>query len=417
MITNMDGVDLPIPYGRQSIDALDCAAVLEALGSDYLTQGPRVSAFEEAFAARCGARYAVAFSNGTAALHAAVAILSGRWGEQHESERGTNRNGKVLVPTVTFVATANAGHYCGLEPTFVDVDPREYTLDTAHLEALLEKDDERTYKGIIPVHLAGHPCRMEAIRAIAERYGLWVLEDACHAPGAEYQDAEGAWHRVGACAHSEAAVFSFHPVKHIACGEGGMVTTNSIQLRDRLRRFRSHGIAAGAEGYHPVIEKDAWVAEGAGGWFYRMENPGYNYRITDIQCALGLSQLEKLEENLNRRQQIAAAYDAALGDLEWLQAPQRGSDIRHALHLYIVRVKERKALYNYLRENGILVQVHYIPVHLQPFYRRLQLAQGGVTHLPQAEAYYRECLSLPIYPTLTPAQLEYTIEMIRAWKP
>lgn len=377
-----------IPYGRQHITEEDIAEVSGVLRSDYLTQGPMIGAFEEAFAEYVGARYAVAVNNATAGLHLGALAL------------GTSPGDRVIVPSITFVASANCIKYCSGEVVFCDIDAESYVLDLDHVERLLEESPAGTYKGIIPVDLAGYPVDLERLDNLCQKYGLWIMEDACHAPGAYRKLKDSRKMRSGSCAHSDVAVFSFHPVKHIATGEGGMITTNDEKIYKRLLLLRSHGITR---------EPDA-LRESHGGWYYEMHELGYNYRMTDIQAGLGLSQLRNAEAGVGRRQAIAQRYNEAFAEVAGIVTPRVEPNVYHAYHLYVIQVENRLSLYNYLREHGVLSQVHYIPVHLQPYYRDLGSRLGD---LPVSEAYYSRCLSLPMYPSLTDEEQGYVIEKVK----
>lgn len=364
-----------IPYGRQHIDDDDVRAVAEALRSDYLTTGPRVGEFERAVADFSNAGNGVAVSNGTAALHAAMFAL------------GIGPGDEVIVPPMTFAATANCVLYMGGTPVFADVAPGSLLLDPARVA---EKITDKT-RALIGVDYAGQPCDWTALKTLADANGLATVADGCHALGAEHHGK-----RVGALA--DMTVYSFHPVKHVATGEGGMVLTDDPALDERLRNFRNHGITT-----------DAHAREQAGAWFYEMRDLGYNYRMTDIQAALGTSQMRKLPGFLKRRREIAARYDEAFAGTAIRPLAVR-DDALHAYHLYVVRMPERDAAYARLRENGIFAQVHYIPVHFHPYYReRLGTGEGLC---PAAEAAYEEILSLPMYPDLTDDDQSYVIERV-----
>ena len=369
-----------IPYGHQHITDEDIQAVIETLKSDYLTQGPKIIEFEQAFARYVGAKYAVAVSNATAGLHLAATALQVRSGD------------KVIVTPITFAASANCIRYCNGMVVFCDIDPDTYLMDIKKLRRLLETNPPSTFKGIVPVDFAGYPHQMEEFRQLADEYGLWILEDACHAPGGYFIDSNGEKQFCGNGKFADVTVFSFHPVKHIATGEGGMVTTNDKELFDRLSLLRTHGIT-----------------ENHGGWYYEMQELGYNYRLTDFQAALGLSQLKRADEGLKRRQKIAVRYNEAFKRIADIQTPYASPDVFHAYHLYIIQVPDRLDLYNYLHENGIYAQVHYIPLHLMPYYREQGNKPGD---LPVAEKYYSRCLSLPMFPTLTDEEQEYVIKKI-----
>lgn len=376
-----------IPYGHQHITDEDIQAVIETLKSDYLTQGPKIIEFEQAFARYVGAKYAVAVSNATAGLHLAATALQVRSGD------------KVIVTPITFAASANCIRYCNGMVVFCDIDPDIYLMDIKKLRRLLETNPPSTFKGIVPVDFAGYPHQMEEFRQLADEYGLWILEDACHAPGGYFIDSNGEKQFCGNGKFADVTVFSFHPVKHIATGEGGMVTTNDKELFDRLSLLRTHGIT----------KNPACLHENHGGWYYEMQELGYNYRLTDFQAALGLSQLKRADEGLKRRQKIAVRYNEAFKRIADIQTPYASPDVFHAYHLYIIQVPDRLDLYNYLHENGIYAQVHYIPLHLMPYYREQGNKPGD---LPVAEKYYSRCLSLPMFPTLTDEEQEYVIKKI-----
>lgn len=376
-----------IPYGRQHITEEDIAAVVEALRSDYITQGPRIAQFERKFADYVGARFAVAVNNATAALHLSARALGVKPGQ------------KVIVTPMTFAASANCIRYCGGDVEFCDIDPETYLMDTRKLEAMLEKAPAGTYSGVVVVDFAGYPHDMQEVRRIADRFGLWVIEDACHAPGAEWTDKEGFRHRTGEGRFADCCVFSFHPVKHIATGEGGMVTTDNEAIYEKLQLYRTHGITRDPE----LMQKND------GGWYYEMVDLGFNYRLTDIQAALGISQLSRAESGVRRRREIARRYDEAFGDVPGIKIPYRADSVDHAFHLYVIQVPDRKKLYDFLRENGILAQVHYAPLHLMPYYRQFGWQEGS---LPVVEEYYRHCLSLPMFPTLTDEQQQFVIDKV-----
>jgi perosamine synthetase len=359
-----------LPYGRQWIEEDDISAVAEVLKSDWLTTGPTVEKFENAVAEFVGAKYAVSFSSGTAALHAAMYAA------------GIGPGDEVIVPPMTFVATANAVVFQGGRPVFADVDPNMLLLDPANAE---EKINSRT-KAIVAVDYAGHPCDYDALREIAERHGLVLIADACHALGAEYKG-----RKVGTLA--DLTAFSFHPVKHVTSGEGGMVTTDDRNFAQRMRLFRNHGIT-----------NDHRQRQAAGSWIYEMVELGYNYRLTDIQCALGLSQLRKLSGWISRRRQIAHFYSTTFADMSALIPLKVRENVSHAYHLYVVQLNfatlsaDRSMVFQRLREMGIGVNVHYIPVHLQPFYRKKFRTESGLC--PIAETAYEKILSLPIFPAM-----------------
>lgn len=380
-----------ISYARQSISRRDRAAVAAVLASDYLTQGPAVAEFEAAVADYCGARHAVAVSSGTAALHLACLALGLRAGDRH------------WTSPVSFVASANCGVYCGAQPDFVEIDPLTWNMSVSALADKLAAAARKKQlpRVIIPVHLAGRPCDMPAIRALAKRYGCRVLEDASHAIGAEYH-AGRRWRRVGACAHSDAAVFSFHAVKHITTGEGGMVVTNDRRLAERVRQLRTHGITRDARQLR---------RKGQMPFYYEMQELGYNYRITDMQCALGVSQLAQLPQFLAARRRQAARYAAALAGLPGLRLPDACADARSAWHLFIVRSARRDALYRHLRRRGIIGNLHYLPIYRQPYYQDNYRFRPN--DFSQTECYAAEALTLPLYPGLSRAQQEQVIDAVR----
>lgn len=377
----------PISYGKQFISEEDINAVVDVLRSDYLTQGPKIKEFEVAFADYIRCRYAVAVSNGTAALHLSVMALRLKPGE------------KVITTPITFVATANCVRYTGGKVVFADIDPETYLLDINEVEKLLKAAPKGTYKGIIPVDFAGKAVNLEAFRKLADAYDCWLIEDACHAPGGYFSDSKGKTQRCGNGNFANLAIFSFHPVKHITCGEGGMITTNDEALYKRLLMLRTHGIT-----------KDSLLLhENHGNWYYEMQDLGFNYRLTDFQAALGISQLKRADDGLKRRREIASIYNEAFKNTKIItQNPLL--TYGHAYHLYVVQVDDRVGLYKHLKENNIFTQVHYIPLHLQPYYRQFGWKKGD---LPNAENYYNHCLSLPMYPSLTEEEQEYVIKKIK----
>lgn len=376
----------PIPYGRQSITQEDIDAVIEALHHPFITQGPRVAAFEEAFAEYVGSKYAVAVANGTAALHLCALALD------------VNEESNVITSPITFAASANCIRYCGGTVYFADIDPATVLLDLQKVEELIASKPKGFFQGIIPVDFAGYPVDMEAFRNLADRHGLWIIEDSCHAPGGSFIDSKNQESKCGSGQYADLAIFSFHPVKHIASGEGGMITTNDEALYQRLSTLRTHGIT----------KKPELLQENHGGWYYEMHELGYNYRLTDIQSALGLSQLKKAGSGLVRRREIAKKYDQAFAGTQ-VHTILTANNFHHAYHLYVIRVKNRKVLYDKLRENKIYAQIHYIPVHQLPYYRQFATTPE---QLPNAEAYYNECISLPMYPTLKEEEQEFVIKTV-----
>lgn len=377
----------PIPYGRQHITDDDIQAVVETLKSDYLTQGPKITEFENSFANYVGSQYAIAVNNATAGLHLSATVLNVKPGD------------KVIVTPITFAASANCIRYCGGDVVFCDIDKDTYLMDIEKFKAMLKVAPQGTYKGVILVDFGGFPANLEEFRKIANDYGLWIIEDACHAPGGYFIDSKGDKQCCGNGNFADLAIFSFHPVKHIATGEGGMITTNNKELYDKLYLFRTHGIT----------KKSMLFNEYHGGWYYEMQELGYNYRITDFQAALGISQLKRAQKGLERRYELVKRYNEAFSKVKGIKIPHNNENINHAYHLYIIQVKDRLELYNYLHNNQIYAQVHYIPLHLMPYYQQLGNKKGD---LPVAEEYYEHCLSLPIYPTLTNEEQEYIINNI-----
>ena len=355
----------PIPYGRQNITDEDIQAVIDVLKSDFLTQGPKIQEFEKSFATYIGCKYAVVVANGTAALHLCALAI------------GVKPGDKVITTPVTFAASANCVRYAGGEVVFADIDPNTYLLDIKKVKELLGASPKGTYKGIIPVDFAGHPIDLEAFRKLADEFGCWIIEDACHAPGGYFTDSKGIGHNCGNGEFAELAIFSFHPVKHITCGEGGMVTTNDEKLYRELLLLRTHGITKDRGLMH----------ENQGGWYYEMQELGFNYRITDFQAALGHSQLQRADKGLQRRKEIAAIYDQAFKDKPYIKG-QSGFVKGHAYHLYIIEVEDRKGLYDYLRQENIFAQVHYVPVHMMPYYRQFGWKEG---ERPCAENHQKHC--------------------------
>lgn len=372
-----------IPYGRQNIDQNDIDAVVSTLQSDYLTQGPKVREFESKFAEYVGANYAVAVNNATSGLHLSVLALN------------LSKGDRVITTPITFAASANCIRYTGAEVWFADIDPNTYLLDINSVKELIESKPKGFFKGIIPVDFAGLPINMEEFRVLADMYNLWIIEDACHAPGGYFMDSKSEKNFCGNGNYSNIGVFSFHPVKHIACGEGGMLTTNSKELYDKLILLRTHGIT-----------KEN-IEENHGKWYYEMIELGFNYRLTDFQSALGITQLAKNNKGVERRNEISAAYKKAFeGKIKFQDLPDR---TYNAHHLFIIEVVNRKELYDYLHSEGILVQIHYIPVHTLPYYKKIGYADTNLIH---AEKYYSQCISLPMYPTLSEKEQKYVIEKI-----
>jgi len=380
-----------IPYGRQDITEDDIDAVVAVLRSDFITQGPVVPRFEEAVAAKVGAKHAIAVNSGTSALHIACRAL----------DLGT---GDVLwTSPITFVASANCGLYCGADVDFVDIDPRTYNLSPVTLEQKLAHAESkgRLPALVVAVHFCGQPCEMDRIFELSESYGFRIIEDASHALGARYRGEP-----VGSCRYSDITVFSFHPVKIITTGEGGMAVTNDDHLARRMSLVRTHGITR---------DPDRMTQRPDGPWYYQQIDLGYNYRMTDIHAALGISQLGRLDEYVSRRRELAARYRALLADLPVI-TPHQHPDTESSWHLYVIRLDREKIpsthreVFESLRDQGIGVNLHYIPVHTQPWYQQMGFQHGD---FPEAEAYYSEAISLPMYPTLTSDQQDMVVEALR----
>jgi UDP-4-amino-4,6-dideoxy-N-acetyl-beta-L-altrosamine transaminase len=388
-----------ISYGRQYIDQDDIDAVIETLQSDYMTQGPKIAEFEEVVAKYHNCKYAVAFCNGTAALHAAYYAV------------GLKKGDEFITSPITFAASGNGGLYLGGVPKFVDVDPKTYNMDVSKLEDTITKKT----KVITPVSLAGYPVNLKQIRDIANKHiEIKIIHDAAHAIGAMREGRN-------IVDYADVTILSFHPVKHVTTGEGGMVLTNSEDYYKKLCVFRTHGITRNTND----------LLENHGDWYYEMQDLGYNYRITDMQCALGITQMKKLDISLYKRNQIADYYDTELGDLDWLDIPRNyfkkdwlkdekyknlkeKPDNLTSYHLYPILIKnpkERKNFFDYMRRNNIFVQVHYVPLHLMPYYRNNFGFKNG--DFPHAEEYYSREVSIPMYPTLTDDELKYIVESIK----
>ena len=376
-----------IYYGKQSVNEQDIKAVEEVLRSDFLTQGPAIERFERRVADYCGAKYAVAVTNATSALHIACKAA------------GLSHGDTLWTSPVTFVASANCGRYCGANVDFVDIDDETYNMSVDELESKLKAG--ATPDVVVPVHLCGQSCDMARIHALAEQYGFAVIEDASHALGATYNNT-----RVGSCAYSDMTVFSFHPVKIITTGEGGMVLTNSKDLYEKLTLYRSHGITRDLE---------KMTKEADGPWYYQQIELGYNYRMTDIQAALGYSQMERLDTFVARRRELARRYGELLADLP-LRLPEQSSDTNSSWHIYVVcldktHVKKSKTeIFAEMKKRGVTLNLHYIPVHLQPYYQARGFNKGD---FPVSERYYEEALTLPLYYELTNEQQEEIVEALK----
>ena len=380
-----------IPYGRQDITEADIDAVVAVLKSDYLTQGPAVPEFERKVTAHVGAKHAIAVNSATSALHIACLAL------------GLGPGDWLWTSPVTFVASANCGLYCGAQVDFVDIDPRTYNLCPQTLERKLIDAEKagRLPRIVIPVHLCGQPCDMSAIHALSQRYGFSIIEDASHAIGGKYRKEP-----IGNCRYSDITVFSFHPVKIITTAEGGMALTNDAELANRMALLRSHGITR---------EPEQMTHAPDGPWYYQQIDLGFNYRMSELQAALGTSQMDRLETYVARRHELAQRYDALLADLP-LTTPWQHPDSYSGLHLYVIRLlvdrlnKTHREVFESLREQGIGVNLHYIPVHTQPYYQRQGFKAGD---FPQAEAYYAGAISLPMYSSMTGAQQDTVIQAMR----
>jgi UDP-4-amino-4,6-dideoxy-N-acetyl-beta-L-altrosamine transaminase len=372
-----------IPYGRQSIDQKDIDAVVSTLQSDYLTQGPKVREFESKFAEYVGAKFAVAVNNATSGLHLSVLALNLKKGD------------RVITTPITFAASANCIRYAGAEVWFADIDPNTYLLDINSVKELIESKPKGFFKGIIPVDFAGLPVNMEDFRTLADSHNLWIIEDACHAPGGYFIDSKEDQNFCGNGRYADIGVFSFHPVKHIACGEGGMLTTNSKELYEKLMLLRTHGIT-----------KEN-MDENHGGWYYEMIELGFNYRLTDFQSALGITQLAKNEKGVERRNEISSNYKKAFkGKIKFQDLP---IGTYNAHHLFIIEIENRKELYDFLYSKGILAQIHYVPVHTMPYYKKIGYEGSDLIN---AENYYANCISLPMYPTLKFDEQNFVIDEV-----
>ncbi|AAZ18513.1 putative DegT/DnrJ/EryC1/StrS aminotransferase [Psychrobacter arcticus 273-4] len=380
-----------IPYGRQDINQQDIDAVVEVLKSDFLTQGPKVPAFEQAVKDACDAKYALAVNSATSALHIACLAL------------GLKKGDWLWTTPNTFVASANCGLYCGAQVDFVDIDPKTYNLCAKELEKKLVIAEKagKLPKVVIPVHFSGQPCDMEAIYSLSKQYGFKIIEDASHAIGGKYKGEP-----IGNCRYSDITVFSFHPVKIITTAEGGMATTNSPELAQKLDLLRSHGITR---------DTDLMTKPTDGPWYYQQVDLGFNYRMTELQAALGVSQMQRLEAFVAKRHELAQRYDTLLKDLP-VTLPWQHKNSYSGLHLYVIRLqldkikKTHLEVFEGMREAGILVNLHYIPVHMQPYYQSMGFKAG---QFPQAEQYYKEAISIPMFPTMTNQQQEKIVNTLQ----
>jgi len=378
-----------IPYGHQYIEKDDIDEVLKVLRSDWITQGPKVKEFEDVLCKYTGAKYAVCVCNATAALHLACIVA------------GINIGDEVITPPITFVATANSIIYCGGTPVFADIQADTVNVDPVEIKKKINKKT----KAIIPVHFAGHPCDLEEIYEIAGKHNLVVIEDASHALGAEYRGS-----KIGSCKYSDMTVFSFHPVKLITTGEGGAILTNRKDLYEKLVLLRNHGITK---------DKSKFINFNIltdGDWYYEMQDLGFNYRLTDIQCALGINQLKKLDSFIKKRKKIVDIYNSAFSNNNNFILPIKRPEIKSAWHIYYLRLKKshkRLRLFNYLREKKIGCQIHYIPVYLQPYYRKKFRYRNGLC--PKAENYYQQTITLPLYPHLINSEIYYIIKTVKTF--
>ena len=378
-----------IPYGRQDITEADIDAVTSVLQSDFLTQGPQVPRFESAVAAYVGARHAIAFNSATSALHIACLAL------------GLGKNDWLWTTPITFVATANCARYCGAQVDFVDIDTASFNISVDKLRVKLEvaAKTNRLPKIVVPVHMTGHSCDMKSIRTLSKQYGFKVIEDASHAIGGKYLG-----EAVGNCRYSEITIFSFHPVKIITTAEGGMALTNNKTLAAKMALLRSHGITRDSADMSRLPD---------GPWYYEQIDLGFNYRMTELQAALGISQIERLDAYVARRHELVKRYELLLQDLP-VNMPHQANYAYSAFHLYVIRVKNRRAVFNSLNREGIGVNVHYIPVHTQPYYSRLGREVGYTADsFPNANEYYAEAISLPLYATFTNKQQDMVVNALK----
>jgi len=389
-----------IPYGRQYITDYDIQAVVDVLKSDFLTQGPKIKEFEDAFANYVGAKYAVAVSNGTAALHLSALAL------------GVKKGDYVICTPLTFAASVNCIKYCGGEVIFADIDPKTYLIDLKEVSQILENNTDKNIVGIIPVDFAGRVVDTEKLKEIALKHNCWILEDACHAPGGFFRNSSGNEVKAGSCKYADLAIFSFHPVKHIATGEGGMITTQNEILYKKLLLLRTHGITRETELFQNKLEEVTDLSNSFTdypSWYMEMQELGYNYRLTDFQAALGLSQLKRAENGIARRRDIAKKYSSELSKCEGIIGFS-GDVSGHAYHLFIIEAKNRRQLFEHLKSEGIFCQIHYIPIHFMPYYQSLGWKKDD---LPKVASYYQNCISLPMYPELSEQEQLFVIKSIK----
>lgn len=377
-----------IPYGKQEITQADIDSVVEVLNSDFLTQGPSVPLFEKAVANFATSKYAVAVNSATSALHIACLSL------------GLKKGGRLWTSPITFVASSNVALYCGAEVDFVDIDSSTYNMDIVALEEKLINEEKKGKLPdiVMPVHFTGQPCDMRSVHALAKKYGFKVIEDASHAIGAEY-----ASNPIGSCEFSDITVFSFHPVKIITTGEGGVATTNDEALAEKMALLRSHGVTRSRDKMRKKEIDDYW--------YYEQIDLGFNYRLTDIQAALGISQMKRLDSYVSHRNELANSYDEKLSEIP-VTLPRQIIETKSSRHLYVIKVDEnkRKDAFDYLRRNGIGVNVHYIPVHTQPFYRKMGFSEGM---FPEAEKYYKQAISLPLFGSMSLEQQDKVVGTLK----
>lgn len=379
-----------IPYGQQSIDDRDIEAVTETLGEDFITQGPRIDEFESKLSSFFKCDHSIAVNNGTMALLIAYQTL------------GLSNDDHVLTTPISFAATTNTAVFLGAKPNFLDINPNTFCLSLDEVTSYLSRNDPSEIAGITMVDFAGHPQKKEKLASLANEYDLFLLEDACHAPGAEWRDGSGQWHMVGSCEYVDAAVLSFHPVKHFTTGEGGAILTNSDEIASRARKLRSHGITKNPEEFKHENQNE---------WYYEMQVLGLNGRITDFQCALGMSQLERLPQFVEQRRTLATNYYRAFENMETIEPQKRFEDCKNSFHLFTVKAEDRDVLYDYLHENDIGAQVHYLPIYRHPYYE--EKFSIDPAELPETEHYSKKAISLPLFPDLSEQDQEYVIETVR----
>ena len=387
-----------IPYGRQNITKADIDSVVEVLKSDYLTQGPKIKEFEDSFSNFVNSKYAISVSNGTAGLHLCCMAL------------GVNESTNVITTPITFSATANSVRYCGGNVYFADIDPDTYLIDIESVKRIIKSKPKNYFSGIIVVDFAGYAVDNEKFKKLADQFNLWIIEDACHAPGGFFIDSNNKKHKCGNSHYTDFSVFSFHPVKHIATGEGGMITTNNKEYYNRILKLRTHGIERSSN-FENSLDEASGVSNASEYplWYMEMQDLGYNYRLTDIQAVLGNSQLKRLNKGLKKRKEIAKKYVSFFSNKKYvIRYPQK--IFGHAFHLFVLEVEQRLGLYNFLRKNGILSQIHYFPVNKMPYYKKIP--QTFNTETPNSFSYYNNCISLPIFPELSDQKIEFICKKV-----